>query len=155
MTGKKKVYARRVLLLCVMSVFALVLGACGTSERHVSYEAFIIETMEQNEEGTFVKTGYKKVNAITNVDEGKHHLNTEVKMIEDHYDLKGDYLKTEIIYSKSDKSKLLHSLDGDQQKETLKEPSTILVPDELEEFRSIKLTEEEQLRVKEHVESYF
>lgn len=121
----------------------------------MNYEAFIIETMEQNDEGMFVKTGYKKVNAITIVEEGKHHLNTEVKVIEDHYDLKGDYLKTELIYSKSDKSKLLYTEDGNEQKETLQEPSTILVPDELEESRSIKLTEEEQLRVKEHVEAYF
>ncbi|OMF19783.1 hypothetical protein BK133_29515 [Paenibacillus sp. FSL H8-0548] len=44
--------------------------------------------------------------------------------------------------------------DGDSQKEERQEPSTILIPDQdFERHRSIPLTEEEKLQVKEHVKS--
>lgn len=145
-------FVMKLSLLCVVFVM---ISACSKSEKVEHIEVFATETSEQNEEGMFVRTGYKKVNAITIVVEGKNYIKSDIKMIEDSYDLKGNFIKSEIILSDANRSNIMMTEDGDQTKTELTKPSTILIPDEnYEGLKSVKLTAEQKVQVKEHVLSF-
>ncbi|WP_419872002.1 hypothetical protein [Candidatus Pristimantibacillus sp. PTI5] len=151
---KTGVYAAAMKLSLLCIVFLLI-SACGKSEKVEHIEAFATETSEQNDEGMFVRTGYKKVNAVTIIVEGKNYIKSDIKMIEDSYDLEGNFIKSEIILSDAVRSDMMMSDNGDQTKTELAKPSTILIPDQsYEELESIKLTEEQKAQVKEHVLSF-
>ncbi len=139
--------------LLLLSV--LLLSACTNTEKFEHIEVFAIETLEQNEEGFFETTGFKKVNAITTNEEGKNHIASDVKAITDFYDIDGNYIKTEIKHSKVNRSKVTNTEAGDERKKELKEPSTILIPNEnIDHFRLEHMTEDEKEKVKNHVLSF-
>lgn len=139
--------------LLLVSVF--ILGACGNVEKTQHIEVYVIEILEENDEGFSERTGYKKVNAITNTETSENHVETDIKAIEDFYDTEGNYIRTEIIHSKFDKSHITKAEDGKERKEEIQEPSTILTPDEsIEHFRLEDMTTEEKEKVKEHVLSF-
>ncbi len=50
-----------------MSLFLgiLLFNACSNVEKVEHIEVFVAETLEQNNEGKFDATGYKKVNSLT------------------------------------------------------------------------------------------
>ncbi|MGO4543442.1 hypothetical protein AB4Z29_01400 [Paenibacillus sp. 2TAB23] len=136
-------------------MIVVVLNGCGKSEKIEHIEAFATEMSEQNAEGFFERTGYKKVNAITIVVEGEKHVKSEIKMIEDHYDIDGNFVKSEITLADGSRSDIFMSTDGDERVTKLDNPSTILVPELVsDEHHSIKLTEEQKIEVKEHVLSF-
>ncbi|RSL29908.1 hypothetical protein D7Z54_28640 [Salibacterium salarium] len=118
--------------LLIISIFLF--GACGNVEKIENIEVFVIETLEENDEGFSETTGYKKVNAITNIEESENHLETDSKVIEDFYDIEGNYIRTEIIHSNFNKSKVTQAEDGEERKEEIQEPSTILIPDDNIEY---------------------
>lgn len=152
MENKMKMFLTHRILIHVMALLAISLSGCGKVERYVHYEAFVTDVSEQNEDGLSKATGFKKINAITVVEEGEHHLKTEIKEIADYFDLEGKYIKTELVHTRSNKSKITLVEDGDRKKEILYEPSTILILDErLKERSDIDLTEEEKIQVKKHV----
>ena len=139
------------LLLSVM----VLLGACNDVQKGQHVEVYTIETLEQNDEGIWEKDGYKKVNVINSSEESDKQIKTDIKAIEDYYDLKGNYIRTEVIYSYYNKSLVTLYEEGDERKKELSEPSTILIPDDnLEHFSLDDLTKEEKKRVKEHILSY-
>lgn len=136
------------------SVVILLLSACGNVEKVEHIEVFIAETMKQNDEGPFENTGYKKVNAITTIEEGKNYLKTDIKANEDFYDTNGKYIKTEIKHSTFNKSHITLVEDEKIRNEELHEPSTILLPkDMLKTYQLDNLTKVEEEKVKEHVQS--
>ncbi|WP_102716500.1 hypothetical protein [Paenibacillus castaneae] len=136
----------------MISVVLIFLSACSTAEKYEHIEAFIIETLDPNEEGIHGKTGFKKVNAITITVEGKDYIKSDVKTIEDYYDLVGNFIKSEIKHSTYSKSYITMQEDGGTREKELQEPLTILIPDDnVESVRSFTLTEEEKRQVKEHV----
>mgnify|MGYP000946284195 CR=1 FL=1 len=138
------------LILCI-----LLLNACVNVEKVQHIEAYVTEVLEENDEVFFVKTGYQKGNAITSIEESKNHIKTDVKSIEDFYDTEWNYIRTEIIHSNFKKSYITQAEGGEERKEEINEPSTILIPDgDVEYHNSINMTEEEQERVKEHVLSF-
>ncbi len=139
--------------LLLLSIFLL--SACSNVEKVQHIEVFVIETLEQNGEGFFETTGYKKVNSITSIEEGKNHIKTDIKAIEDFYDTEGNYLRTEIMHSSFNKSNVTQAEDGENRKEELQEPSTILIPDEnIEQFKLDNMSKEDKEKVKEHVLSF-
>lgn len=143
--------------ISLISAALVLLSACSDAEKYEHIEAYMIETLDPNpnEEGVYVRTGYMKSNAITIIVEGKNFIKTDVKSIEDYYDLSGKFIKSEIKRSTESKSHVTLHEDGDSQKEERQEPSTILIPDQnFERHGSIPLTEEEKLQVKEHVNSF-
>lgn len=130
------------------------MSACGQTEKHETIEVFVVETFDdkQNDQGMYETTGFKVVNAITSIEEGKTHLKADVKAIEDFYDLDGLYIQTEIIHSYTNKSKMLLTEEGNTLKEELQEPSTILItPDNAKHYKTKDMTTEEKAQVKEHV----
>lgn len=143
--------AMKISLICAALVL---LSACSDAEKYEHIEAFMIETLEPNEEGMHVKTGYMKANAITILVEGKNYIKSDVKTVEDYYDVAGNFIKSEITHSFGSSSHVTLHEDGDTQKEERQEPSTILIPDQdFERHQSIPLSEDEKLQVKEHVKS--
>ncbi|TYP78228.1 hypothetical protein [Paenibacillus methanolicus] len=140
------------LLLAVL----LVLSACGSGTKHAEHvEVFVAETLEQNEAGFYETTGFKKVNAVTTIEEGKNHVKTDTKTIEDYYDTAGRHMKTEIAHSYLHKSHVTLAEDKDQRTATLEEPAAILIPDgETGPFKMNKMTETEKTKVREHVQSF-
>jgi len=145
---------RNLLMTTLLMLTVLLLSAC-TTERFQHIEVFVAETSEQNEDGFYEPTGYKKINAITTVEEGEHHVATDVKAIEDFFDTDGNYIRTEIIHSAFSRSKVTNTEDGDEHKKVLQEPATILIPAEARDpFHLEKMTEEERERVKQHVLSF-
>lgn len=139
--------------LLIISTFLL--GGCGDVEKIQHIEVFVIETLEENEEGFFEKTGYKKVNAITSTEASENDTKTDVKAIEDFYDMEGNYIRTEIIHSRFEKSDITKAEDGEERKQEIQEPSTILIPNEnIEHFKLDDMTKEEKEKVKEHVLSF-
>ncbi|WP_404446403.1 hypothetical protein LG307_21380 [Sutcliffiella horikoshii] len=139
--------------LLIVSIFLLT--ACSSVEKVQHIEVFVAETSEQDDEGFFITTGYKKVNSITSIEEGKHHIKTDIKSIEDFYDKEGNYLRTEIIHSTFNKTYVTQKEDAVNLKEEIKKPSTILIPDEnIELFKLENKTKGEEEKVKEHVLSF-
>ena len=129
--------------------------ACSNVEVTQHIEVFVTETSEENEEGFFEKTGYKKVNSITTIEESENHIKTDIKAIEDYYDREKNYLYTKIIHSTFTKSNTTLNEDGKDLKKELQQPSTIMIPDDhLEGFQLDHLTDEEKEKVKEHVLSF-
>ncbi|WP_258234998.1 hypothetical protein [Paenibacillus agaridevorans] len=143
---------KKLFTIVIMAMFILSLSACGRTEKVKHIEAFVIETSEKNDEGYFETSGYKKVNSVTVIEEGEKHIRTEIRMIEDIFDIEGNYMKTEAIYSKAYQSNLSFTDEGFEHREELVKPSTILIPDEKwERFKMQDLTEEQQSAVEEHV----
>lgn len=137
-------------------VTLLLISACSQTEKYETIEVFAIETFDdnQNDKGFFERTGYKIVNAITTIEEGKTHIKSDIKSIEDFYDIEGNYFKTEIIHSYASKHKLTFTEEGNTIKETTHEPSTILITPDNNEKNNLKLsnmTHGEKAQVKEHV----
>ena len=140
------------LLLCLGG---LLLTSCSNAEEVQHIEVYVTETSEKNEEGRWENSGYKKINSISTVVKGENHINTNIKAIEDYYDKDGNYIKTKVIHSTFEKSEVTKAETGQDQKEELQEPSTILIPDDPQEhFQLENMTEEEKEKVKEHVLSY-
>jgi|GEM_PF-1909742 hypothetical protein len=141
--------------LCLFMFTFLLLSACSQSEKFETIEVFAIETFDnnQNDKGLFEQTGYKIVNAITTTEEGKSHIKSDIKSIEDFYDLEDNYLRTEIIHSYSNKSKLLLTDEGNTIKETIYEPSTIFItPDHANKNNKLtNMTPEQKAQVKDHL----
>ncbi|WP_246939448.1 hypothetical protein [Bacillus pinisoli] len=102
------------LLLVVM------LSACANVDTKQDVEVFMAITFEEKEEGFGEQTGYKKVNAITTIEKSNHHLETDLKTIEDYYDLEGNYLKTTILHSQYNKSYVIHAKEGDDVRKKFK-----------------------------------
>lgn len=145
---------KSVLKWSILLVIAVVVSGCGSKEEFMHIEAFVVEVLEEDAEGMFVKTGAKKSNAITTIEEGKNYIKTNVQVLEDYYDMDGKYMKTEILYSDFTKSLLTGGEHGENKNEQRDVPATILIPDEELRFtKTMKLTETEQRQVKEHVES--
>jgi hypothetical protein len=59
--------------ICLFMFTFLFISACSQTEKYETIEVFTIETHDdnQNEKGFFERTGYKIVNAITTIEEGK------------------------------------------------------------------------------------
>lgn len=133
----------------------LLISACNQTEKYETIEVFAIETLDdnQNENGLFERTGYKIVNSMTTIEEGKSHTKSDIKTIEDFYDMENNYLRTEVIHSYSNKSKLLLTDEGNTLKKTIYEPSTILItPDHAKKnYKLINMTPEEKAQVKDHL----
>jgi len=147
---KKKFANLSILFLCIF-----LLNGCNNTERYQHIEVFVSETLEKNDEGIYEKTGFKKINAITIVEEDKNHVATDIKSIEDFYDIEGNYLKTEIKHSEYKRSKVTNVEDGGERKKELQEPSTLLIPvGKIEPFQVDHLTEEEKEEVKNHILSF-
>lgn len=154
----------------VLIVSTFLLSACSNVEKIQHIEVFFIETSEKSDEGLFETTGYKKVNAITSIEEGKNYIKTDIKSIEDFYGTERNYIETEIIHSTSTLSGVTQALNNKNRKKKLQEPSTILISDEdvennklknaeiegatIEHFSLDTLTEEDKEKVKEHVLSF-
>ncbi|CAG7651112.1 hypothetical protein ACFQI7_21390 [Paenibacillus allorhizosphaerae] len=133
--------------ICLFMFTLPLISACSQTEKYETIEVFAIETLDdnQNDKGFFERTGYKIVNAITTIEEGKTHMKSDIKSIEDFYDIRGNYLQTEIIHSYSNKSKLLLTEEGNTLKETIQEPSTILIaPDYAKNIKLNNMTQEEK-----------
>jgi hypothetical protein len=114
-----------------------------------------VETTAENKDGFFSINGYKKVNAITMIKTSDNHMNTDVKALEDFYDIEGNYLKTVVLHSTFNKSKVTLSEEGEESTKELQEPSTILIPvDKRGGFVLNQMTEEEKKNIKEHVLYY-
>ncbi|WP_246320040.1 hypothetical protein [Paenibacillus qinlingensis] len=140
--------------ICLLMFTFLLISACSQTEKYETIEVFTIETLDdnQNDKGFFEQTGYKIVNAITTTEEGKTHRKSDIKSIEDFYDMAGNYLQTEIIHSYSNQSKLLLTIQGNTLKETIQEPSTILIaPENARNMKVNNMTQEEKVQVKEHL----
>ncbi|MGG1635274.1 hypothetical protein [Paenibacillus sp. NRS-1760] len=138
--------------LSVISAFVVLLSACSNTVKVEHIEAFSIEISEENKDGFYEQTGFKKVNSITAFAENKNYLSSETKMVVDYYDLDGKYVKSEIVHTKFSKSHITMSEDGDNRKKELQEPSTIIIPDDnLQNFRSSALSDDEKKQIKQHV----
>lgn len=143
---------RRKVRLLSMFIVLLCLNACAQVESVKHIEAFIAETTSKDDKGFYTKTGYKKVNSVSIIRIGKHFAKSDVKMIEDYYDLDGNYIKTEISHTTLKRSNIHFEEDGGKQTAELHQPSTILIPDEnLENFRSSHLSDEEKALLENHV----
>ena len=149
---------KKLMFLVKISLFMftfLLISACSQSEKYETIEVYAIETFDdnQNDKGLYEQTGYKIVNAMTTIKEGETYINSEIVSIEDFYDMEGNYIQTNIIHTNSNKSYLLHTEEGNTHKETIHEPSTILItPDNVKNnFKLIKITQEEKALVKEHL----
>lgn len=152
---KKDFLIKSVMKLFLLTYVFFFISACGTSEKAEHIEAYTIEVYVENEKGISEISGYMKINAITTIEEGKHHIKADIKTIEDSYDTEGNYIKTEIIHSFNNKSNVTLAEEGDKLKKELHEPSTILIPDDkIKHFQSVSLKEEEKRQLKEHVLSF-
>lgn len=70
-----------------------------SKEQITNVENYTIETLsdEVNEEGMYVETGYKNVNAITEVTKDGDRILTTMKSVEDYYDTNGNFLRSVVL----------------------------------------------------------
>lgn len=135
----KRTYLKLNLFILVI----LLLNACGNVETIEHIEVYVVEMPGQG--------GFKKVNAITILQEGEKYIRGNTKSVEDFYDKDGSYIKTEITHSTGNKTYISPVIDGDVRKKELQEPSTILIPNgDIKNFK-IDLTTDEKEQVKKHV----
>lgn len=149
----------RILKKSLFTIPVFLLFACGHVEKIEHVEVFIVETFGENKvgpgSGFFEITGYQKVNAITKMQEGKNYLKADIKSIEDFYDTEGNYINTEIKHSYHTISYVTDVIHGDNLKEEVQKPTTILLPNNKQDsFSLINMTEEEKEQVKNHVLKY-
>ncbi len=90
-------------------------------------ENYVIETYsgEVNEENIFKKTGYKQVNSITEINKTSKYITTEVKIIEDYYDLNGTFLESIISIEEYHNNYFTGKAKVRSNKESINIPSTI------------------------------
>lgn len=143
--------------ISIMIIVVLLLGACSSTESIQHIEVFMTPTFAERKNDISEVNGYKKVNSITTIEEGKNHLRTDQKQVEDFYDQDGQYLKTEIKHITANNSKVIMTMQTNEEIEQLEEPSTILLQEEFEfdierrHLKEMELTEEEKERVRSHV----
>lgn len=137
----------------VFMIFLLIFCvSCSSVETATNIEVYSTEILEENAEGIFEVVGYKKVNALTVIESSDNHIDTVIKAIEDHYDLDGNYLKTEVLFSLFNKSMVTRVEDDREHIEELNKPTAILIPDEeLMDIRIKELTVKEKERVEKHI----
>lgn len=146
MVFKRGIGLKRTFLKLNLFILAfLLLNACGNVVTIEHIEVYVEEIPRQ---------GFKKVNAVTTLQEGEKFLRGNTKSVEDFYDMDGNYIKTEIIHSTGNKTYISPAIDGDVRKKELQEPSTILIPDEDIQNFKIDLTTDEKEQVKKHVLSF-
>lgn len=134
-------------MLCIF-----LLSACNNFEKNQHIEVFVIQTTEENNGEYSEKSGYKKVNSITSVKKGVDYIKTDIKTIEDFYDMKGDYISTEITHTKVNKYNNDQAEYSENRNKKIYEPSTILIANKnLENFNLENMTKEDEKKVKEHV----
>lgn len=147
--------AKNAIKIVFVSCVIFLLNACGNVEKVEHIEVYMAETMEQNDKGFHEITGYKKVNAITTIEDSKNYVKTDIKAIEDFYDTAGKYIKTEIIHSTFNKYHITLVEEGENRREELQEQSTMLLPkDSWGNFQLDNLTKQQEEKVKEHVLSF-
>lgn len=145
---RNKCQIAKLITLCLLSIYLL--SACSNTEKGEKIEVFVIKTLEH-------ETGdYKKVNSVLNTEESKNYIKFNLVAIEDFYDIDGNYIKTEILHSKYEKSKVTLEQNAEDKKVELQEPSTILISENsVKNFRGLDyMTKEEKEKVKEHVLSF-
>lgn len=132
------------------------LSACSKPEIYEHIEANSIETMDESEGPiiTYVPSGYMNSNSITYTQEWRDKRKVKVSAIEDYYDTNGNYIKTIVFHSNGAYKKFHNQYSGDKEEKELYEPATILLPAEFKQTPLLELTEEEKVRVKEHVQAH-
>lgn len=145
----------RVFRFLVLGIVMMLITSCSRTEVIRHYEVFMSDSMERKEDGNFETTGYSKANAITTSESRKGFLRTDVKMIEDFYDLEGHYVKTVISHTRSHMSDISVTDGGFRLKKELQEPATIFIPEnEFGSFSKKELSDEENEILKDHVMMY-
>ncbi|GIO27987.1 hypothetical protein [Ornithinibacillus bavariensis] len=102
----KKILSKTLQLSVILTLLVTMIGpavslADSTSvkdelKEYKITEAFVTETLEKNKEGLWEKVGYNKVNSTTETIRNGNQVQTILYMIEDHYDLDGNFLKSTI-----------------------------------------------------------
>lgn len=149
---------RRFQLVTIVILFVIMttaLSGCQHIQKTQHVSVFSIATMKEDASGHFVKAGYKKVNSMTTIEESNHFIKTDIKVIEDDYDLNGNYIRTKILHSTFNKSKITLEQHKKNSSKILDTPSTILIPQTaLQGFRLDNLSDKEKQKVMKHILMY-
>ncbi|WP_018759930.1 hypothetical protein [Paenibacillus terrigena] len=137
-------------------ILTLIIVGCSNKEVHDTVEVFTIEVLSDtpNNEGLYVKTGYKKVNSITYFEKSNNLERTKLFYLEDYFDMDGKFLESVIDYSELEKNLFTPRLEKPKEnKKKMNEPITILAPTikEGQPGESTKLTEAESEQVRTHI----
>jgi hypothetical protein len=136
------------------ALWIFILTGCSSVETTETVEAYVIKTLEQTsgEGAPFVETGFQKVNVISKTEVSKNHIKTDIKAIEDYYDINGKYIKTVILHSTLNKSYITDAEKEDRKTEELDKPATILLPEgNMKEILLDNLPDDKKNQVKMHV----
>lgn len=111
-------------------------------------ETFVIDIIETNEDGLLETIGYKEVNSDTEVTMDENKISTKISVIEDHYDLNGQYLKT-IIKSEEfiNDFETGKALAKSQDRELKGKPLTMLTSNLNDKLEKNELTVDEKRNV--------
>lgn len=122
-------------------------------------ESFVIEVLSNtsNSEGIYELTGFKKVNSITEITENENKIYTKIIVVEDYYDIEGNYIETIVKMDEFENDyktgKALHNF----QEKKFNQPMTIKTGSHqnfLNGRFSIELSEAEKKQVKNNVLKY-
>ncbi|MFL0377146.1 hypothetical protein ACH0BY_24740 [Paenibacillus amylolyticus] len=130
----------------------------------VNVESYTIETLSdtQNEEGFYEPTGYKNVNAITEITDNGLEIETKLSVIEDYYDTNATYKESSVVYEEFKNNWNTGEATELKQTETFLTPlvETKAVqfklnsdPQEKTQFIQESLTAKEEVNVRKKVES--
>ncbi|MFS0726614.1 hypothetical protein [Paenibacillus sp. 1P07SE] len=131
----------------------LLLAGCQQdpdAEEVETVEGFSIEESEEIE-GYYETVGYMQVNSITYHKMNRHVELSAVLIIEDYYDLNHQYLRTELVDTHYEKSKLTDAVKSHNNVQEAAGPLTIHIPPESMDTRPRDLNEEQLAEIRAHI----
>ena len=120
-----------IFVICMTSLIVgiIVIKANENVEVTTHIESFNIQEYELDDSNLYEATGYKKVNAITEIIEEGDRMTSKVSVVEDYFDSSGVYVKTIVRYDEFiNNSTTGRGLAKSQEKEVYT-PLTLFVSD--------------------------
>ncbi|MFX3632852.1 MAG: hypothetical protein ACE3L7_05350 [Candidatus Pristimantibacillus sp.] len=140
-------------LFVIMMVICVLVG-CASKEKHETVEVYSVESLSDStdSEGMYTPIGHKLVNAITIIEESKNGKKWELFVVEDHYDLDGDFMESSIEYGQGSKDFVTEHMTSDGDKMNSDKPLTILTTELIDkDFKARDLSDLEKEQVKKHI----
>lgn len=107
----------------------IVIKANENVEVTTHIESYNIQEFELDDSNLYEETGYKKVNAITEIIEEGNQMTSKVSVIEDHFDSSGEYVKTIVRYDEFIHNEGTGSGLAKTQEKEVHTPLTLFVSD--------------------------
>ncbi|MFB0845499.1 hypothetical protein ACEU3E_25255 [Paenibacillus oleatilyticus] len=146
-------------MICV-SVVVPAANAEPVDNTKITVESYSIETLSdtKNAEGLYVPTGYKNVNAITEITDVGGEIKTKVSVVEDYFDqtnsFKNSVIKHEEYFNNWDSGEATFIKQSETSNTPHVQQKVGLTAKKTEKFVQVNLSNDEKTKIKKEIEGY-